>query len=72
VEEVAVGIFVEDAVAGEFLADEVAQVVVVVDLAGGDLVVGVRLVIVVIEIISVGRNPLEAPAHALLERGDFG
>jgi len=29
-------------------------------------------VIVVIEIISVGRNPLEAPAHALLERGDFG
>jgi hypothetical protein len=71
-EDVAGGVFIEDAVAGEFLADEVAKGVVVVDLAGGDFVVGIGDVIVVVEIVGVGRNPLEPPAHALLEPRDFG
>lgn len=71
-EDVAGGVFIEDAVAGEFLADEVAKGVVVVDLAGSDFVVGIGDVIVVVEIVGVGRNPLEPSAHALLQRRDFG
>lgn len=71
-EDVADGIFIEDAIAGELLADEIGHGVVVVDLARRDFFVGVGDVIVVVEMVGVGRNLLEPPAHVLLEGGDFG
>src|SRR5229473_1578646 len=69
-EDAAVLVLVEHAAAGHFLALELLRFVVVVHLALRDFVRRERYVIVVVEIAPVRRHPLEAPAHAFLERLD--
>jgi hypothetical protein len=66
------GVLGEDTGAGTFLARKLALAVIVGDLASGFFFRLEGDVIVEIEIASEGRDPLELPAHALLERIDLG
>src|SRR5216684_7474388 len=68
-EDAAVLVLVEHAAAGHFLALEFLRCVVVIHLALRAL--RERYVIVVVEIALIRRHPLEAPAHAFLERLDL-
>ena len=68
----AVGILVENTDARRFRAAEGLHRVVVVHLALRDLLLGERHMEVMIEAAAVGRDPIEAPAHAFLERLDLG
>jgi hypothetical protein len=72
VEDAAGAVLVEHADARRLLAREPVRAVVVVDVALGHFVLRERHVIVVVEVVPVGRHPLEAPAHALLEGLDLG
>ena len=66
-------VLVKDAEAGRLRAGELLHRVVVVHLALRHLLLGERHMEVGVEIaLSVGRHPFEAPAHAFLERLDFG
>src|SRR5207245_5721242 len=65
-------VLVKNAEAGSFFAGKFSLTVVVVDLAFGHFVFSKRNVIVVVEVVAVGGDPLEVPAHALLESLDCG
>lgn len=71
VEDVASPIFVEHAGTRGFIPREVARVVVII-LALRLFVLRKRYAIVMVELVPVRRYPLEAPAHAFLERFDLG
>src|SRR6185312_15972101 len=70
-EDLAVPVLVEHADAWRLLARKPVRAVVVVDVALGDLFRRERDVIVVVEVAPVGRDPREAPAHALAEHLDL-
>src|SRR5271154_4236285 len=62
----------KDAGSRSLFAGELANTVVVVDLAAGLLLRRKGNVVVEVEIAGEGRDPLKLPAHALLEGFDLG
>src|SRR5271170_1591461 len=71
-ENVAGLVFVEHTDSRRFLAREFRPLEVVIHLALSPFFLRKRHMVVVVEFVSERRNPLEAPAHALLERLDLG
>src|SRR5204863_3444199 len=71
VEDIPVEAPVEDAGAGGLLLWKVGEIVVVADLAAGHLCLREGDGVVEVEVGAERGEPLEAPTHALLERGDF-
>src|SRR5262245_20600811 len=64
-------ILVEDADAGKFIDRGVDQLVIVVHLTPSEVFLRERDMVVKVEVAAIGRHPLEAPAHAFLERFDL-
>ena len=70
--DVADPVLIENGDSRGFLAWEFAHLEVIIDLAPGHFIRRKRHVVVVVEVVSTRRDPIEAPAHAPLECLDLG